>query len=203
MALGRVKTVAEVVENLAEEVEKVADEVEDKLPENTELKKAISLVEDLAKEAVEKADQIEEIFHEAIVRKMASGEAGIVCAILVLCCAVPSLATVYTVGDTTGWTTNADYTTWTSGKTFAVGDSLGHTVDEVSSTDYTSCTVGNSITTDSSGATTIKLKKAGSHYFICGVIGHCGSGMKLAVKFENSIYFGYKEREAIRGCWNG
>lgn len=57
----------------------------------------------------------------------------------------------------------------------------GHTVDEVSSSDYSSCTVGNSITTDSSGATTIPLKTAGTHYFICGIIGHCGGGMKLAV----------------------
>ncbi|KAF8404656.1 hypothetical protein HHK36_009544 [Tetracentron sinense] len=57
----------------------------------------------------------------------------------------------------------------------------GHTVEEVSSTDYTSCTVGNSISSDSSGSTTITLKTAGSRYFICGVMGHCGSGMKLAV----------------------
>lgn len=57
----------------------------------------------------------------------------------------------------------------------------GHTVDEVSASDYKSCTTGNSITTDSSGATTIALKTAGKHYFICGVVGHCGSGMKLEV----------------------
>lgn len=57
----------------------------------------------------------------------------------------------------------------------------GHTVDEVSSGDFSSCTVGNSISTDSSGSTTILLKTAGPHYFICGVVGHCSSGMKLAV----------------------
>ncbi|KAF8404657.1 hypothetical protein HHK36_009545 [Tetracentron sinense] len=59
----------------------------------------------------------------------AGAAAGIVCAILVLCCVVPSLATVYTVGDTTGWMTNVDYSTWTSGKTFAVGDSLDLYID--------------------------------------------------------------------------
>ncbi|OVA20895.1 Plastocyanin-like [Macleaya cordata] len=100
---------------------------------------------------------------------------------------MPSLATDYTVGDSTGWTTNMDYSTWTSGKTFAVGDTLvfnyggGHTVDEVSASDYSSCAVGNSLTTDSSGATSITLKTPGTHYFICGVPGHCGNGMKLAV----------------------
>ncbi|KAF5740190.1 putative Blue copper protein precursor [Tripterygium wilfordii] len=108
--------------------------------------------------------------------------------LLVWCMVVPiSVATVYTVGDTSGWVLGVDYSTWTSDKTFTVGDKLvfnyggGHTVDEVSSSDYSSCTLGNSITTDSSGATTITLNKAGTHYFICGAMGHCGSGMKLAV----------------------
>lgn len=117
---------------------------------------------------------------------------GVVCVVfLVLCAVMPSLATDYTVGDSTGWTMGADYSTWTSGKTFLVGDTLvfnyggGHTVDEVSASDYSTCTVGNAITSDSTGATTISLKKAGTHYFICGVIGHCGSGMKLAVTVES------------------
>ena len=37
------------------------------------------------------------------------------------------------------------------------------------------------ISSDNSGATTIPLKTAGTHYFICGVVGHCSGGMKLAV----------------------
>ncbi|KAJ4965951.1 hypothetical protein NE237_017800 [Protea cynaroides] len=114
--------------------------------------------------------------------------AGFLLTILALCCVMPTLATDYTVGDTSGWTTNVDYSTWTSGKAFTTGDSLvfnygagGHTVDEVDASDYKGCTVGNSITTDSSGATKITLKTTGTHYFICGVAGHCASGMKLAV----------------------
>lgn len=59
--------------------------------------------------------------------------------------------------------------------------SSAHTVEEVRKSDYDACTTGNSITADSSGATTITLKTAGTHYFICGMAGHCGSGMKLAV----------------------
>ncbi|GMI90981.1 hypothetical protein HRI_002767400 [Hibiscus trionum] len=116
---------------------------------------------------------------------------GMACLLLISCMVVPSLAKVYTVGDSSGWTTGVDYSTWASGKTFKVGDSLvfnyptSHTVDEVSSSDYSSCTVGNAITTDNSGATTVALKKAGTHYFICGVVGHCGNGMKLAVKVES------------------
>uniref|UniRef100_A0A7N1A352 Phytocyanin domain-containing protein n=1 Tax=Kalanchoe fedtschenkoi TaxID=63787 RepID=A0A7N1A352_KALFE len=102
--------------------------------------------------------------------------------------AVPGLATDYTVGDSAGWAIGTDYDTWASGKTFKVGDNLvfkytgGHTVDEVKSADYSSCTTGNSISTDSSGSTTIPLKTAGDHYFICAITGHCSSGMKLSVK---------------------
>ncbi|XWS25319.1 hypothetical protein CRYUN_Cryun27aG0059000 [Craigia yunnanensis] len=122
---------------------------------------------------------------------MTSLRVEMACLLLFLCMVVPSLATVYTVGDTSGWTTGVDYSTWTKGNTFKVGDSLvfnyptSHTVDEVSSSDYSTCTVGNAIKTDNSGATTVALKTAGTHYFICGVIGHCGNGMKLAVKVES------------------
>ncbi|KAA3453579.1 blue copper protein-like [Gossypium australe] len=123
---------------------------------------------------------------------MASLSVGVACVLLVLCMVVPSLAAVYTVGDASGWTTGFDYSTWTQGKTFKVGDTLVfkyptfHTVDEVSSSDYSTCTVGNAIRSDNSGSTTVTLKAAGTHYFICGVVGHCGNGMKLAVKVESS-----------------
>ncbi|CAN4092410.1 unnamed protein product [Withania somnifera] len=107
--------------------------------------------------------------------------------ILFMCCVVPSLATVHTVGDSGGWGLGVDYGTWASGKTFSVGDSLvfnypsGHSVDVVSSSDYNSCSTGNSISSDSSGTTTIPLKTPGTHYFICGVSAHCSGGMKLSV----------------------
>jgi hypothetical protein len=51
------------------------------------------------------------------------------CAILVvLCTVVPILAKDYTVGDSSGWAIGMDYSTWTSGKTFSVGDSLGESL---------------------------------------------------------------------------
>lgn len=34
-------------------------------------------------------------------------------------------AAVYTVGDTSGWSIGADYSTWASDKTFSTGDTLG------------------------------------------------------------------------------
>ncbi|GAB4844991.1 hypothetical protein Ancab_038384 [Ancistrocladus abbreviatus] len=118
---------------------------------------------------------------------MAGSISGLVHVAILLCFAVPSLATEYTVGNSGGWALGVDYGAWASGKTFSVGDSLvfnygsGHTVDEVIQSDYTTCTVGNAITSDNIGSTTILLKTPGIHYFICGVIGHCSSGMRLAV----------------------
>ncbi|XP_072976994.1 blue copper protein-like [Typha angustifolia] len=108
--------------------------------------------------------------------------------LLLLNCATWGSATVYTVGDKSGWTIGPDYSTWTSGKSFVVGDSLvfnyatgTHTVTEVSSSDYASCSSTNSISSTSTGPTTIALDTAGTHNYICAIAGHCASGMKLSV----------------------
>ncbi|KAJ4909456.1 Cupredoxin superfamily protein [Raphanus sativus] len=85
------------------------------------------------------------------------------------------------------WSLGEDYSSLATGKPYAIGDTIvfnygaGHTVDEVSESDYKSCTLGNSISSDSSGTTSIALKTAGSHYFICAIPGHCTGGMKLSV----------------------
>ena len=59
--------------------------------------------------------------------KMASFHSrSVFCVILVvLCTVVPILGKGHTVGDSSGWAIGMDYSTWTSGKTFSVGDSLG------------------------------------------------------------------------------
>ncbi|PUZ61351.1 hypothetical protein GQ55_4G268800 [Panicum hallii var. hallii] len=120
---------------------------------------------------------------------MASGGASLALAALLLVgCVAAAAATMYTVGDASGWTTSGDYATWASGKKFKVGDTLefkyaggAHTVDEVSAADYAACSSSNALSSDSAGTTTVTLKTAGKHYFICGVAGHCSSGMKLVV----------------------
>ncbi|KAL1534272.1 blue copper protein-like [Salvia divinorum] len=113
---------------------------------------------------------------------------GLIVLMMTLCCGIGGIsATDYTVGDASGWSMGSDYTNWATNKTFKVGDTLafnyasGHTLDEVSKNDYDSCTTGNSITSDSSGATSVTLKTAGTHYYICGIPSHCSGGMKLAV----------------------
>lgn len=51
---------------------------------------------------------------------------NIFAALAILGVALPStLATQWIVGDTQGWGLSVDYTTWASGKTFLVGDTLG------------------------------------------------------------------------------
>ncbi|KAF3791968.1 Blue copper protein [Nymphaea thermarum] len=111
-------------------------------------------------------------------------------ALLSLCSLFVSiLAKDYTVGDSNGWTSGVDYTQWTGSKTLLVGDNLIfnyspmlHTVMEVSSADYSSCSSSAPLNADtSSGSTTIALTSAGSHYFICGTPSHCSGGMKMAV----------------------
>ncbi|KAJ0519740.1 putative Phytocyanin domain, cupredoxin [Helianthus annuus] len=58
---------------------------------------------------------------------------------------------VYIVGDSAGWALSVDYYTWASDKTFKVRDSLvftydgSHIVDLVSSSDYDTCAIGDSI----------------------------------------------------------
>lgn len=56
-----------------------------------------------------------------------------------------------------------------------------HTVTEVSSSDYDSCSSSNAISSDSNGPTTVQLKTAGTRYYICAIPGHCSGGMKLAI----------------------
>ncbi|KAJ0790716.1 putative Phytocyanin domain, cupredoxin [Helianthus annuus] len=119
---------------------------------------------------------------------MATYGVVVVCLMVVLSNVSFGSAKDYTVGDTAGWALSVDYTKWAKGKTFKVGDSLvfnydtSHTVDLVSSSDYTTCTIGNSIASYNSGTTTIALNTTGSHYYICGIMGHCSGGMKLRIK---------------------
>ncbi|KAK8487882.1 hypothetical protein V6N13_046006 [Hibiscus sabdariffa] len=113
---------------------------------------------------------------------------GLAAALLLLLLAAPAaLAVQYTVGDSSGWTNTVNYQGWVQGKTFTVGDTLlftyggSHAVDEVSQSDYDNCNSGNALSTHSDGNTVITLSSSGSRYFICPTIGHCASGMKLAV----------------------
>ena len=122
-----------------------------------------------------------------------AGSCWVLVALLLVARAFPAAATSFTVGGKSGWTIGVDYTTWASGNTFKVGDSLVfnyakglHTVAEVSAADYLACAAANAVGSDGSGATTVPLKTGGKHYFICTIAGHCAGGMKLEVTVSGS-----------------
>ncbi|WOL03425.1 hypothetical protein Cni_G12145 [Canna indica] len=87
-----------------------------------------------------------------------------------------------------GWDLSTNFTLWSLDNSFNPGDTLTfvygltHDVLEVKRSDYDACTAPTTpLSSDRSGNTTIALKAAGMRYFICGVAGHCRSGMKLAI----------------------
>lgn len=54
----------EMVEEIAEEAEKIVEEVEEKLPGDSNLKKALESFDDLTKMAVKEARKAEDIIHK-------------------------------------------------------------------------------------------------------------------------------------------
>nr|DAD18364.1 TPA_asm: hypothetical protein HUJ06_019827 [Nelumbo nucifera] len=55
-----------------------------------------------------------------------------------------------------------------------------HGVDQVTKTNYDSCTA-KALKSYNSGSDKVTLDQAGDWYFICPTTGHCDSGMKLAI----------------------
>ncbi|XP_010512340.1 PREDICTED: uclacyanin-3-like [Camelina sativa] len=109
-------------------------------------------------------------------------------ALFLLLAAVPAVfAVTFKVGDTSGWTSGIDYTTWVTGKTFRVGDTLefiygpSHSVSVVDKAGYDGCDSSGSTQSFADGDTKIDLKTVGTKYFLCPTFGHCLGGMKLAV----------------------
>ncbi|EOA25065.1 hypothetical protein CARUB_v10018373mg [Capsella rubella] len=108
--------------------------------------------------------------------------------LLLLLAAVPAVfAVTFKVGDTSGWTSGIDYTTWVTGKTFRVGDTLefiygpSHSVSVVDKAGYDGCDSSGATQSFADGNTKINLKTVGTMHFLCPSSGHCLGGMKLAV----------------------
>jgi len=101
-----------------------------------------------------------------------------------------AMATEYTVGDATGWDfapTSSYYSDWASGPKFLPGDKLvfkylpsAHNVQEVTEVNYAACNSVSPIAEYETGNDIITFPKPGTHYYICGFLGHCDQGgMKL------------------------
>ncbi|KAK1393840.1 Plastocyanin domain-containing family protein [Heracleum sosnowskyi] len=110
-----------------------------------------------------------------------------VCLVISLLAVPAAHAVDHFVGGSQGWNQGVNYATWASSEKFLVGDNLifnygsSHGVDEVSQSDYNSCTAGNALNTYTGGQNTVPLKKSGPMYFLCPSFGHCGGGMKLSI----------------------
>ncbi|THU49071.1 hypothetical protein C4D60_Mb06t05700 [Musa balbisiana] len=57
-----------------------------------------------------------------------------------------------------------------------------HNVLEVRREDYKACKAASPIATYTSGNDSIKLKRHGHHFFICGKPGHCEAGQKVDIR---------------------
>jgi hypothetical protein len=57
-----------------------------------------------------------------------------------------------------------------------------HNVEEVTKAKYDSCSSASPIATFSTPPVRVTLNKTGTHYYICGVPGHCSAGQKLTIK---------------------
>ncbi|KAH7442808.1 hypothetical protein KP509_02G003300 [Ceratopteris richardii] len=94
----------------------------------------------------------------------------------------------YVVGADQGWDTGFNYSEWTSGKAFFVGDSLyfdyfreDHNVVQVDFEGFTTCNITNSIATYTAGRSTVELDREGTFYFVCSLGDHCLEGQRLQV----------------------
>ncbi|KAI9085305.1 hypothetical protein K1719_032682 [Acacia pycnantha] len=95
----------------------------------------------------------------------------------------------HVVGGDRGWDPSSDIASWSSGKTFRVGDEIwftysvaqGLVAELQSKEEYESCNVTNPIKMYTDGLHTIPLEKEGIIYFASSDIKNCKNGLKLHV----------------------
>ncbi|KAL5720620.1 hypothetical protein ACHQM5_013271 [Ranunculus cassubicifolius] len=105
-----------------------------------------------------------------------------------------ALATEYTVGDSSGWTTGFNYSTWAKDKEFKVGDTLvfnypvgAHNVFKVNGTAFKDCAIPPSNEALTTGNDKITLATPGNKWYFCGVAKHCLGGQKLVITVSPGI----------------
>ncbi|KAJ9696198.1 hypothetical protein PVL29_008443 [Vitis rotundifolia] len=105
-------------------------------------------------------------------------------------CEVSIAATVYHVGDSTGWTIGkVNYTLWSQTKDFVVGDTIifeynkqYHNVLQVTHDNFKSCNTTAPIATLATGNDSITISNYGHYYYFCGIPGHCEAGQKVDIR---------------------
>ncbi|WJX20062.1 hypothetical protein P8452_09663 [Trifolium repens] len=100
-------------------------------------------------------------------------------------------ATIYTVGDSSGWDISTNLDTWVADKKFEIGDALlfqyssTFSVDEVTKQNFDTCNTTKVLANYGNGNTTVPLTRAGDRYFVCGNKLYCLGGMKLHVHVDD------------------
>lgn len=115
--------------------------------------------------------------------------AAVLLALAAVATEVAAAGTTYTVGAPDGlWDMQTDYAQWVKSKTFRPGDTITftyspelHDVVEVTRAGYDACSSANNISAFRTGNDAVPLTAVGTRYFLCGLTGHCGNGMKIRV----------------------
>ncbi|XP_040969616.1 mavicyanin isoform X2 [Gossypium hirsutum] len=103
----------------------------------------------------------------------------------------------HVVGGDRGWDVSSDVASWSSGRSFRVGDKISQeSIAEVNSPEeYESCDVSNPIRMYTDGIDGIPLDGEGIRYFVSGKEESCKNGLKLHVEV---MPFGNPEPERPR-----
>ncbi|KAE8708928.1 Fumarylacetoacetase [Hibiscus syriacus] len=96
----------------------------------------------------------------------------------------------HVVGDDRGWDPSSNIATWSSGRSFRVGDKIwfaysaeqGSVVELKSKDEYESCDVRNPIRMYRDGLESIELVEEGIRYFVSSKPESCKKGLKLHVE---------------------
>lgn len=64
---------------------------------------------------------------------------------------------------------------------FKYSSGLHSVVELPNESAYKSCDLGGALDSKNTGNDVVKLSKAGTRYFACGTLGHCGQGMKVKI----------------------
>ncbi|CAM0910916.1 unnamed protein product [Alopecurus aequalis] len=123
------------------------------------------------------------------IRRLALVVMAVAAAVVAAVARVGAAATSYTVGAPDGlWDMHTDYAEWVAARTFHPGDNITftysrelHDVVEVGKAGYDVCSSANNVSAFRSGNDVVALTAVGTRYFLCGLTGHCDSGMKIRI----------------------
>ncbi|KAH9613667.1 hypothetical protein KSS87_005167 [Heliosperma pusillum] len=101
----------------------------------------------------------------------------------------------HVVGHHRGWDVSSDIASWSTDRTFMVGDFLSfaysggiekdNVVELKSQDEFDSCNVSNPILMFTEGIDKISLQEEGSRYFVSSNIEKCKKGLKLPVQVKS------------------